>query len=51
MLTCRAGVFLKRDPDVHGEEGQAKGRGGKKREKTPASRAYEIKGWYQRDGN
>ena len=36
---------------MHMEEGQARGRGGKKKEKTPASGAYETVKGGERDGN
>ena len=48
LVACRAsGFFFKRDSEIHGG-GAGKGEGRKEKGKkiTPASRAYEIKGWY-----
>ena len=42
LVACRAsGFFFKRDSEIHGGGAERK-----RKKKTPASRAYEIKGWY-----
>lgn len=43
FVACRAGIlFEKCDPEVHGGGAEARGRGREKKEKTPASRAFET---------